>query len=116
MYHELSKSEKKLARILIEKGVDTEFRIALEETDKILSEWKVSCLDNRTVYQKLFKKIHERNKRIANRYDGLSGSRYLFTVALIYADGQITEEDIKKISEKNRAVLNNWLRLTNEES
>ena len=116
MYHELSKREKKLARILIDKGVDTEFRIAMEQADKILSEWNEGSLDNRTAYQKLFKKIHEQDKRIANRYDDLRGSRYLLTVASIYADGQITEEDIKDFSEESRAVLNNWLRFTKEES
>ena len=95
MYHELSKSKKKLAGILIDKGVDIEFRISLEQTDKILSEWKEGSLDNRTAYHALYKKVLERNKRIANRYDGLGGSRYLLTIAAIYADGQITEEDIK---------------------
>jgi len=115
MYHELSKREKKIARILIDKGVDTEFRISLEQTDKILSEWKEGNLDNRTAYHALFKKIHERNNLIANRYDGLGGSRYLLTVAAIYADGQITEEDIKDFSEKTRAVLNNRLRFIKEE-
>lgn len=100
---------------MIDKGVDTEFRIALEQTDKILSEWKQGSLDNRTAYHKLFKKVQERDKRISNRYDGLTGSRYLLTVAGIYVDGQITEEDIKDFSEETKAVLNNWLRFNKEE-
>lgn len=36
MHHELSKHEKKIARMLIDKGVDAEFRSALEESSEIL--------------------------------------------------------------------------------
>lgn len=115
MYHELSKPEKKIARILIDKGVDAEFRIALEQADEILSAWKKGGLDNRAAYHGLFKNVKERNKHIANRFDGLRASRYLLTVANIYADGQITADDIKDFSEETRAVLNKWLRYIQEE-
>lgn len=114
MSHELSKREKKIARILIDKGVDTEFRMALEQADKILLEWKQGDIDNRAAYHKLFSKIRELDKHIANRYDDLRGSRYLLAVASIYADGQITEEDIKDFSEETKGILNNWLRLSKE--
>lgn len=111
---ELTKSEKKLARILIDKGTDTEFRLALEQVDKILTEWKNGRLDNSTAYHKMFKKVDECDTRISDRYDGLTGGRYLLTVASIYVDGQITEDDIKDFSEETKAVLNNWLELSKE--
>lgn len=109
MSHELTKKEKKVARILIDKGVDTEFKIALEQVDEIITEWKNGNLDNHAAYHKMFKKVDERNYRIARRYDGLTGSRYLLTVGAIYEDGQITEEDIKDFSEETRSILNEWL-------
>ena len=112
--HELSKREKKIARIIIDKGVDAEFKTALEQAHEILSEWKKGSMDNRTGYYKLFKKIMEQNKRIADRYDGLTGSRYLLTVGRIYEDGQVTEEDIKDFSEETKAVLNRWLQFSKE--
>jgi hypothetical protein len=115
MSQELSKKEKKIARMLIDKGVDTEFRISLEQADEIISEWKKGDLDNRTAYQKLFQKVKENDKWISRRYDGLSGSRWLQTVGLIYADGQITEDDIKDFSEENKEYLNRLLRLSKEE-
>ncbi|MEO7767461.1 MAG: hypothetical protein ABIS01_08550, partial [Ferruginibacter sp.] len=110
--YELSKSDKKIARALIDKGADIEFKITLEQADKIIAEWKSGVSDNRTAYHKLLKNVDERNNRIANRYDGLTGSGYLPTVASIYVDGQITEDDIKGISEETRAVLNKWLELS----
>ena len=115
MPHELSKREKKIARILLDKGVDAEFRTALEQADEILSEWKKGSLDNRAAYHRLFQKVKENDKWIANRYDDLTGSRWLRTVGLIYEDGQITEDDIKDLSEETKDVLNRWLRLSEEE-
>lgn len=115
MRHELNKHDRKIAKILIDKGVEAEFRIALEQSVEVVKEWQQGGLDNREAYNTLFKKLRERDKRIAGRYDGLSGSRYLFTVAQIYADGQITEEDIKDFSENARAFLNTWLQRTKEE-
>jgi hypothetical protein len=112
MHHELSKHEKKIARMLIDKGVDAEFRTALEESSEILSAWKNGDIDNRAGYHKVFKKIMEYDKRIANRYDGLTGSRYLLTIAGIYIDGQITTEDIKDFSEQTRAILNELLQFS----
>jgi hypothetical protein len=106
MPNDFSKSEKKIARILIDKGVDTEFRTALEQADEIISEWKKGSLDNRTACHKLFSKIKVRDKRIATRYDGLTGSRWLRTIGFIYEDGQITEEDKKDLSEENKEILN----------
>jgi hypothetical protein len=109
MHHELTKHEKKIARILIDKGTDIEFRIALEQVDKIITEWKKGGMDNRTTYHKMYKKVDEQDSRISNRYDGLTGSRYLITVANIYIDGQIDEADIKDFSEQTKAILNELL-------
>lgn len=113
--HELTKKEKKIARLLIDKGVDTEFRISLEQADEILTEWKQGVLDNRAAYHKLFQKVKENDKWISRRYDGLRGSNYLMTVACIYADGQITEEDIKDLSDETKEVLYRRLLFSKEE-
>ena len=105
---ELSKGEKKLARQCIDKGVQAEFKAALERVKKIVDEWDNAAPDHRETYYKLFKAVNEQDKRIARRYDGMRGSRYLLTVADIYADGQITEEDIAGFSEETKAVLLRW--------
>ena len=73
MAFELSKSEKNLARVLIDKGVDAEFKTVLEQAAVIITQWHKGCIDNRTAYHQLFKNIKEQDKRIANRYDGLTG-------------------------------------------
>lgn len=109
MYYELNKREKKIARALIEKGVNAEFKKALKQSASILAEWQNGDLDNRSAYHKLFKWIDEQNEKIARRYDAITGSKYLITVAEIYADGQITADDLQEFSEGTKEVLNSWL-------
>ncbi|MEP7106607.1 MAG: hypothetical protein ABI760_01470 [Ferruginibacter sp.] len=111
--HQLTKHEKKIARVLIDKGADIEFKSALEQVDKVVSAWKQGRLNANTAYQQLYKKIEECEKQIGKRYNGITGGDYLLTVAGIYIDGQITEEDIKDFSEETRAVLN-WLKANAE--
>jgi hypothetical protein len=113
--HELSKREKKIARVIIDKGVDTEFKAGLEKAKKVIAEWESGSLNNRDGYHKLFKEIKEQDKRIARRYDGLGGSRYLLTVAAIYIDKQITEEDLEGFSEETKAVIHRWAELSKDD-
>ncbi len=109
MYYELTKRENKIAKAAIDKGVNTEFKAGLEKAEAIIATWHKDELDNSADYYKLFEAVEEQDKRIAQRYDGLSGSRYLFTVACILYDGQITDEDVKDFSEETKEQLNSWV-------
>ena len=109
MYYELLKREKKIAKAAIDKGVNAEFKAGLEKAEAIVAEWHKGKLDNREAYHKLFLAVEEQDKRIAQRYDGLGGSRYLFTVACILYDEQITEDDVKDFSEETKEQLNSWV-------
>jgi hypothetical protein len=50
-----------------------------------------------------------KNKAISGRYDDLSGSRWLETVAAILHDGYISEEDIKDFSEEAKDIIKRWI-------
>lgn len=107
--HQLTKHEKKIARILNDKRIDSQYKTALEQVDQILSAWKQGSVDNRTACMKLYKKVEQQDNRIGKRYNDIGGSDYLLAVADIYIDGQITEEDIKDFTEETRTILN-WLK------
>lgn len=113
--YELSKKEKKIAREAIEKGVQAEFKAGLENAKKVIAEWEKGGLDNRAGYLQLYKTITDQDKRIGKRYDGITGSRYLVTVAAILYDEQITEEDIKDFSDEAKQTINTWIRLWKED-
>ncbi|PZR22454.1 MAG: hypothetical protein DI535_26165 [Citrobacter freundii] len=103
MFHELSKREKKIARVCIDKGLDAQFRESLEKFDSVITNWRNGKFEaNKEAYHELYRTVMEQNKAIARRYDDLTGSRYLNTVAEIYVDGYINDDDIKDFSEEVR--------------
>ena len=109
MYHELSKHEKKIARSIIDKGVEAEFRGGLEKAKQVIAEWESGMLDNKSAYHKLFKAVNKQDSRISKRYDGLTGSRYLLTVAAILYDGQITDEEIRDFSDEAKQAIHSLI-------
>jgi hypothetical protein len=64
---ELTKSEKRHARILLSKAAEIEFGHGLSKFDKILGHWKNKEKDNRDAYQELFKAFKNFDKHIAQR-------------------------------------------------
>jgi hypothetical protein len=70
-------------------------------------------LNNREAYHKLFDTVKQQDKRIEERYDGLSGSDYVFAEALILFDGQITEEEMNGFSEDTKEIIRRWLLFLN---
>jgi len=96
---ELSKTDKKIARQIIEKGLQNEFAKSLFDADSILDLWKCKSINNRDAYHKLYKHIADFDKHIAGLYDRMTGSKYIFIIATQLYNGIISEEDMKELSE-----------------
>jgi hypothetical protein len=52
--------------------------------------------------------VDKKDNAIARRYDGLTGSRWLATIAAIFRDGYISEEDIKDFSDETKEIIKKW--------
>ena len=110
MYYELSKSEKKIARACIDKAIEAEFYEGLEKFEAILNDWRQGKFaGNKEAYHQLFKAVDKKDNAISKRYDNLTGSRWLITVAAVLHDGYISENDIKDLSNETKAVINTWV-------
>ncbi len=109
----LSKREKKIAREIIEKGLQVEFAKALYDADTVLQNWKSKETDNRTAYHKLYKTVKDNDKHIARRYDGMTGSRYIDTIAAQLADGIISNDDLKEFTEETQNEISKLFRIHN---
>lgn len=101
---ELTKKDKKVARELIEKGLQIEFAKGLAASEKIIEKWKAEK-DNSASYHSLYKHITVFDKHIARRYDSMTGSRYLGIIIGQMNDGIITFSDLKDFSEEVQAYL-----------
>jgi hypothetical protein len=105
MYHTLSKREKKIARECIDKGLNMAFTNALDEAGSVLQEWHDKGSPAADAYHKLYGIIGKHNKAIASRYDYITGSKYLPTVAELFAEKVIDEEDIKDFSDEAKEYI-----------
>ncbi len=76
----LSKPDKKVARELIERGLETEFEEGLTEFAGIIADWQSGKTSVKDTYYGLFKSVAEFDKHIARRYDRMTGSNYFWIV------------------------------------
>jgi hypothetical protein len=95
---ELSKKDKKVARAIIEAGLQREFANGLNSFLTMLQEWKKSKSGNREAYYKLYGEVEDFDKHIARRYDRAAGSKYLLIILQQLRDGIITESDLNGFS------------------
>jgi len=105
---ELSKKDKKIAREIIEKGLQTEYAKGLNSFDGILQHWKNKTIENREAYQKLYDQVRKYDKHIARRYDGMTGSKYLLVIAGQLADGIIKDDDLENFPDEVKQTVKLW--------
>ncbi len=96
---ELTKSQKKSARKLINLGLQRECAKFMQSTKDFMNK-NASAEDAHDAYLKLYDKVYQFDKHIARRYDGMSGGRYYITVCYLYYDGVLTDEDIREFDDE----------------
>lgn len=111
---ELPKRDKKIARQIIEKGIQNEYVKALTEIESVLTDWKNQKRDNRESYQLLYGKLMDIDKQIARRYNGMGGSKYYITMVDQVLNEIITEEDLKELSDETRQKIMQYVNSTRE--
>lgn len=103
---ELSKKDWRIARELIEKGLQTEFNHGLQQFDAILQKWKNGQQDNRDAYHHLYKSVRDFDKHIARRYNNMKGSTYIMILGAQLVDKLINEDDLAEMSpDSQNAVI-----------
>jgi len=102
---ELPKSQKKIARELIQKSLQIECSQFIEETEALIDKQKREGKSAHEIYLKLYKKTQVFDKHIARRYDDMRGSRYVITLLGLIHDKILTQDDIDRFDEDVREYL-----------
>jgi hypothetical protein len=102
---ELSKKDKKRVREIIETGIQKEFANGLFKADNILTGWKNKSKKNRDAYHQLYEHIIDFDKHIARRYDGMTGSKYLFIIAGQLRESVISENDLRDLTDEAQNAI-----------
>lgn len=106
---ELTKSQKKTARILINQALEIECNGFMKGVKEALQQDTTESSHAR--YLKLYKMVDEFDEHIAARYDRLSGAHYLDAVAGLFFDDVLSETDIEQLGDE----ISQWLiRLKND--
>ena len=108
---ELSKSQKKIARELIQKALQIECDSFIEDVEELIVKQKKDGKSSHETYLELYKNMRIFNKHIARRYDEVRGSRYIIILLGIIYDKILTEEDINRFDEDVREYLLNASKL-----
>ena len=101
---ELSKQDKKVAREVIEIGLQRDFEYGLGKTEELLLNWRKG-VSNKETYHAVYKHIRSFDKHIALRYDNITGSRYLITITGQLLDEVLHDEDLVNFSEEVQLYL-----------
>ncbi len=101
-YQELSKTDRKIVRELIDKGIAEEFKRGMENLDSLLAKWRDEAGNHQEHYANLFGEIRDFNKYIARKYDDLRGSGIVDTFENQLASNVVELSELDALSETAR--------------
>ncbi|WCT13119.1 hypothetical protein [Mucilaginibacter jinjuensis] len=102
---DLSKKDKKAAREIIAKGMHAEFQRGMQHFDIIMQKWRESKDEDQIHYAELYGEVRQFDKRIAFRYDRLSGSIYLDTIIIQIIEKLIDLSDLNLLSTETQEYI-----------
>ena len=112
MYYILSKSQKKIARAVMDKGLENHYSRALTDVEKIIQKWHLGKFANtREAYMKLYQAVKRNDNNIGRIYNDKGGSRWVEVMTMQLKDGVITNEDLNEFDDEVRNIIINWSRV-----
>lgn len=105
MSYELSKSQKKIARKVMDKGIENHYVIGLTSAEEIIKDWRNNSISIKDAYMKLVQSIEKIDEDIAFRYNNKGGSRWVDVMAGQLADGVITIDDLNEFDQEVRDTI-----------
>lgn len=100
---ELSKKDKKTCLALFNLAMEREMETGLTQFEALLQQWRAGAFaDNGTAYRELYRQVARFNKHIAERYERVSASVYLWKVLELLHARVIAEHELSAFSEETR--------------
>lgn len=109
MYYELSKSQKKIAQIIMDKGLENHYKRGLSDVKAIIQKWDSGKFaTNKDAYVQLYQTVKKNDINIGRIYDDKGGSRWIELMADQLIDGVIKVEDLNEFEEDVRNTILAW--------
>ena len=105
MYYELTKPQKKIARRIMDKGIENHYTRGLTGAENIIRKWRESELGVTDAYMQLYKSVQRIDKHIGLIYNDKGGSRWVEIMAAQLADGVISVNDLDEFEQNVREII-----------
>lgn len=102
---ELTKSQKKKVRELIDIGLKRDYTDAIKRVKRLCDSFVEGKSDPREYYMKLYSTVKNKDKDIARRYNDLTGSKYLLRLSMLLIDNVLTHDDIRGLDDELKERL-----------
>lgn len=102
---ELTKSQKKIARELIDYSLQKDCAGFLGEVEAFMNNRDREGKSPHKLYLDLFRKVDSFDSFVARRYDNVRGSTYFSTLVGLLIDKVLVEEDLAPFDEEMRQKL-----------
>lgn len=102
---ELTKSQKKKVRELIEKGLARDYLAGVKSVKKVCDSFVEGKSNPKEYYHKLYSTITAKDKDIGRRYDYLTGSKYSTRLLMLLREGVLSEEDLQELDDELKEKL-----------
>ena len=93
---ELPKSQKKIARELIQLGLERECKSFTNKIAEFTNSAEWETTGSHELYLNLYRKVISFDKHIGKRYNDLTGSQYVIKILGLFFDGILTTDDIAR--------------------
>ncbi len=100
MIYDLPKGQGKIAQEVIRRGLQKECADFMSQIKEFVNTPDTGERTPHDLYLELFRKVDAFDGHIAKRYNGLGGSRYIFTVINQYIDGVLTDDDLRLFNDE----------------
>ncbi len=97
---ELTKSQKKKVRALIELGLKRDYIDGIRRVKELINSFADIESNPKEYYLKLYNTIYEKDKDIARRYDDIRGSQYFWRLLMLLREGVLSIADIQELDDE----------------
>jgi len=109
MYYELSKSQKKIARKVMDQGLLNHYKKSLSDVKTLIQKWDEGKFATpKEAYLFLYQTVNDNDENISRIYDRKGGSRWVEVMAEQLHVGVISPEDIDDFDEEVRNTILTW--------
>ncbi|MFH0989601.1 MAG: hypothetical protein V1799_06245 [bacterium] len=97
---ELTKSQKKKVRALIELGLMRDYVAGIKGAKAVCDSFIEGKSEPKEYYLKLYSTIADKDRDIGRRYNDLRGSQYFIRLLMLLREGVLLNEEIHELDEE----------------